>query len=70
MSSLSDKNREKAEERILQSVTIKCKDCGGQMISIQELTKYMEDIPPRFQSTNDARIGYSCEDCPHYYLFD
>ena len=70
MSGLSDKNRQKAEERILKTVTIKCEDCGGQMISIQVLTKYMEDIPPRFQSTKDARIGYSCEDCSHYYLFN
>lgn len=57
MSSLSDKNRQKAEVRILESVTIKCKKCNGPMVRVQDLG-------------NETIVGYSCQDCTHYYLFN
>ena len=57
MSNLSDKNRQKAEVRILKAVTIKCKKCHGNMIRVHDLR-------------DDTSVGYSCEDCPHYYLFN
>lgn len=57
MSDLSDKNREKAEIRILQSIYVKCKHCNGDMVRVQDLRE-------------NAVVGYSCQDCPHYYLFD
>ena len=57
MSDLSDKNREKAEIRILQSIYVKCKKCNGDMVRVQDLRE-------------DTVVGYSCQDCTHYYLFD
>jgi len=57
MSNLSDKNREKAEIRILQSIYVKCKHCNGDMVRVQDLR-------------DDTVVGYSCQDCSHYYLFD
>lgn len=57
MSALSDKNRQKAEERILKAVTIKCKECDGLMYKIPQLYE-------------TALVGYQCHDCPHYYLFN
>ena len=57
MSDLSDKNREKAEIRILQSIYVKCKHCNGDMVRVQDLRE-------------NAVVGYSCQDCSHYYLFD
>ena len=56
MSALADKNRQKAEERILKAVTIKCKECNGSMIRVRDLR-------------NQTIVGYSCENCTHYYLF-
>jgi len=61
MSALADKNRRKAEERILKAVTIKCRKCQGKMIRVEEF--HYENL------YDDAIVGYSCEDCPHYYLF-
>lgn len=55
MSTLSDKNREKAEETLLKSISVKCKECQGNMVRFDY--KYLE---------NDAIVGYRCEDCPHY----
>jgi len=57
MSHLSDVNRERAERKILKSVTIRCSQCNGIMIRVVDLDE-------------NARIGYSCKDCPHYYLFN
>ena len=56
MSGLTDQNRQNAEKRILRSITIKCSKCQGTMIQVHDLR-------------DDTRVGYSCEDCPHYYLF-
>ena len=69
MSSLSDKNRKKAEERILESITVKCKECDGNMIRVVNgftYVSYDQVIP----SGDDTVVGYSCQDCSHYYLFD
>jgi len=57
MSGLSDKNRQKAEERILKAVTIKCQECHGHMIRVRDLRE-------------KTIVGYSCENCTHYYLFN
>ena len=53
MSTLSDINRKKAEETLLKTIKIKCIHCHGKMIRVVDLY-------------DDAIIGYSCEDCPHY----
>ena len=53
MSTLSDKNRKKAEETLLKTIKIKCIHCHGKMIRVVDLY-------------DDAIIGYSCQDCPHY----
>jgi len=42
---------------LLQSIKIKCKECQGIMIRVHDLH-------------DDTVVGYSCEDCTHYYLFD
>jgi RNase P subunit RPR2 len=60
MSDLSDQNRKKAEVRILESITIKCKKCNGPMVRVHSFGT---------DSRNDTVVGYSCQDCPHYYLF-
>jgi len=59
MSALTDKNRQKAEKKVLSYIKIKCKKCQGNMERFDY--KYLE---------NDAVVGYRCEDCPHYYLFN
>jgi len=56
MSSGNRSRSVQAEERILKAVTVKCRKCQGKMIQVHDLR-------------DNARIGYSCEDCPHYYLF-
>lgn len=57
MSTLSDKNRERAEETLLKSIKVKCMYCGGPMIRVVDLDDH-------------TIVGYSCEDCPHYNLFN
>jgi len=47
---------------ILKSVTVKCRKCQGKMIRVEEF--HYENLH------DDAIVGYSCEDCPHYYLFN
>jgi len=47
----------KAEETLLKSISVKCIECDGKMIRVRDL----------YDSTV---VGYSCEDCTHYYLFD
>jgi len=47
----------KAEETLLELITIKCIECGGKMIRVVDLDDH-------------TIIGYSCQDCPHYNLFD
>lgn len=53
---LTARNRKEAEIRILQSVHVKCQKCGGDMIRVHDLR-------------NNTIVGYSCQDCAHYYLF-
>ena len=57
MSVLSDKNRERAEETLLKQIKIKCIQCHGSMMRVCDL--YDETL-----------VGYSCQDCPHYYLLN
>ena len=64
MSTLSDKNREKAEETLLKSISVKCKECGGTMIRHVNHMIYLDG------SRESTVVGYVCEDCPHYNLFD
>jgi hypothetical protein len=68
MNKLADKSRKKAEERILAMVSVKCKECNGDMIRvINEFTyvSYDQVIP----LGDETVVGYSCKSCPHYYLF-
>ena len=44
-------------KEILKSVKILCIKCGGNMIRVRDLY-------------DDALVGYSCQDCPHYNLLD
>jgi len=53
MSTLSDKNRERAEETLLKQIKIKCIQCNGNMIRVRDLY-------------DNTIVGYSCQDCPHY----
>ena len=62
------KLRSDCEARILEAITVKCKECDGNMIRVvNEFTyvSYDQVIP----SGDETVVGYSCEDCPHYYLF-
>ena len=76
MSSLTDKNRQKAEERILKNITIKCRKCHGLMKPHLQKgipTELIDKITSRsigVQHLENAIVGYSCEDCPHYYFFN
>jgi hypothetical protein len=65
MSSLSDKNRQKAEERILKAVTVKCKKCNGKMVRVIDWNSYSTTT----DLGDETIVGYSCQDCSHYYLF-
>ena len=56
MSLLSDKNRQRTERRILESIRIRCKKCNGVMIRVYDIW-------------DQGSIGYSCKSCDHYYLF-
>lgn len=56
MNNLADRSREKAEERIRENITVKCKKCQGKMVRVTDLSK-------------KTIIGYSCKDCTHYHLF-
>ena len=56
MNNLADRSREKAEERILQSIKIKCKKCQAPMIRVYDIW-------------DESYVGYSCTKCPHYLLF-
>jgi len=49
--------QERTVKEILKSVKIKCSKCGGKMIRVRDLY-------------DDTLVGYSCQDCPHYNLFD
>ena len=49
-------------KELLESVTIKCKECNSLMTEI--LTVDFND------SYDKATVGYNCEDCTHHYLFD
>jgi len=44
-------------KEILTSVKIQCIKCGGKMIRVRDLY-------------DDAIVGYSCENCPHYNLLN
>ena len=57
MSVLSDKNRERAEKTLLKSITIACIKCHGPMVRVHDLY-------------DQALVGYSCKNCPHYYLLN
>jgi hypothetical protein len=75
MSTLSDKNREKVEETLLKSISVKCKECNGDMIRVTKhdyhLFFYKGFKHLQYQLGNDDTvIGYQCQDCPHYNLFD
>ena len=62
MNQLAKKTYRKMRKELLESVTIKCKKCNGKMIRVEEF--HYENL------YDEAIVGYSCEDCPHYYLFD
>jgi len=49
--------QETTVKEILKSVKIRCIKCQGKMIRVRDLN-------------DDAIVGYSCENCPHYNLFD
>ena len=53
MSTLSDRNRKKAEETLLKRIKVLCKYCKSNMIRVVDLD-------------NPAMVGYSCENCAHY----
>ena len=67
MSSLSDKNYKKAAWRIIDSIKLKCKKCNGTMVRCIDLDS--NEAYDRNVSSDQTIVGYSCEDCPHYYLF-
>ena len=69
------KMSEAAEERILKAVTIKCKECDGNMLRVTKHDYHLHFYKGlkhlEYQLGNDDTvIGYSCEDCTHHYLFD
>jgi len=75
MNNLADKTRRKAEERILDAVTVRCKECQGNMIRVTKHDYHLHFYKGlkhlEYQLGNDDTvIGYSCENCTHYYLFD
>ena len=55
MNNLADSSREKAEERILKSIKIKCKKCQAPMIKVYDIW-------------DESYVGWSCTKCPHYLL--
>ena len=56
MNQLATKTYKKMRERLLESIKIKCKKCGGVMIQVYDIW-------------DESYVGYSCKSCPHYYLF-
>ena len=62
MNQLANKTYRKMRKELLESVTIKCKECNSLMTEI--LTVDFND------SYDKATVGYNCEDCTHHYLFD
>ena len=48
--------QKKSREEVLAQVTIKCKDCGTQMIQIVDLF-------------DESVVGFSCSNCPNYFLY-
>jgi len=69
MSTLSDKNREKVEETLLKSISVKCIECDGKMIRTYDKCDHKNCSA--CQGLDDGTvIGYRCQDCPHYNLFD
>jgi len=53
----ADYYQDKVTREILKSVKIRCIKCQGKMIRVRDLY-------------DDALVGYSCQDCPHYNLLD
>jgi len=56
MNQLATKTYKKMRERLLESIKIKCKKCGGVMVQVYDIW-------------DESYVGYSCKSCPHYYLF-
>ena len=56
MDNLAAKNRERAAARLLESIKIRCKKCKSVMVRVYDIW-------------DESYVGYSCKDCPHYYLF-
>jgi len=60
---------------LLKDITIKCKECDGNMIRVTKHDYHLHFYKGlkhlEYQLGNDDTvIGYSCQDCTHYYLFD
>jgi len=53
--------QEETLKELLKNVKVRCIKCHSEMIRV-------ESFPMRI--SDDTLIGYSCENCPHYYLFD
>jgi len=53
--------QEETLKELLKNVKVRCRKCHSKMIRV-------ESFPMRI--SDDAIIGYSCENCPHYYLLD
>jgi len=49
--------QEATVKEILKSVKVRCIKCHSKMIRVVDLN-------------DDALVGYSCENCPHYNLLD
>jgi len=48
--------QKKARSQVLEDITIKCKECGDSMIQVIDLW-------------DNTIVGYSCQNCPHYFLY-
>ena len=51
-----NKNQRIARTELFKQITVKCKECGSSMIQVIDLY-------------DQAIVGYSCQNCPHYYLY-
>ena len=49
--------QEETLKKILKDVKVRCIKCHGKMIRVIDLN-------------DDTVVGYSCENCAHYNLFD
>jgi len=60
----ADYYQDKITRKILKSVKILCKECTAPQ---------WDSVAPGIMMPlylDDARIGYVCKNCSHYYLFD